>query len=43
MAAYNMTKKILMWCFDYGKTKIEDIHYNRNAVKVRETQNLDDL
>ena len=43
MAAYNMTKKILMWCFDYGKTKIEDIHYNRNALRKKQTPYLEDI
>ena len=43
LTAYNMTKKILIWCFDYGKTKIEDIHYNRNALRKKQTPYLEDI
>jgi len=41
--AYNMTKKFLFWIFDYGKEKIEDIHYHRNAMKVKDGPYLDDI
>lgn len=42
-AAYRFTKKILIWCFDYGKGKIEDIHYHRNAMKVKQSPYLEDI
>ena len=41
--SYNMMKKFLFWIFDYGKEKIEDIHYHRNAMKVKEGPYLDDI
>lgn len=41
--SYYMVKRMMISIFSYAKKKIEDIHYNRNAVKVRGTQNLDDL
>ena len=43
IAAYRLTIKILKWCFDYGKEKIEDIHYHRNAVKIKDTPYLEDI
>ena len=43
IAAYELTKKLLKWCFDYGKTKIEDIHYHRNALKKKQTPYLEDI
>ena len=43
IAAYNLMKKLLIWCFDYGKTKIEDIHYHRNALKKKQTPYLEDI
>ena len=36
-------KKILVWCFNYGKGKIEDIHYHRNAMKVKKSPYLEDI
>ena len=41
--SYYIVKRMMVSLFSYARKKIEDIHYNRNAVKVRETQNLDDL
>jgi translocation protein SEC62 len=41
--SYNMMKKFLFWIFDYGKEKIEDIHYHRNAMKVKDGPYLDDI
>jgi hypothetical protein len=42
--SYNMTKYLLVKLFSYGKQKIEDIHYHRNDVTVRDrTQYLEDL
>ena len=41
--SYYMLKKMIVYLFSYARKKIEDIHYNRNAVKVRQTHNLDDL
>ena len=43
IAAYRLIIKILKWCFDYGKEKIEDIHYHRNAVKIKDTPYLEDI
>jgi len=43
IAAYRLTIKILKWCFDYGKEKIEDIHYHRNAMKIKDTPYLEDI
>ena len=43
-ACYNFMKDMLFSLFDYGKQKIEDIHYHRNAVKVRDrNQFIEDL
>ena len=41
--SYNMIKKIFASLFGYIRNKIEDIHYNRNAIKVRQAKSLDDL
>ena len=41
---YNMIKNVMSFRFSYGKQKIEDIHYHRNDVTVRDsTQYLEDL
>ena len=43
-ACYNFTKDMLFSLFDYGKQKIEDIHYHRNAVTVKNSrQYIEDL
>ena len=43
-ACYNFTKDMLFSLFDYGKQKIEDIHYHRNAVTVKNgRQYIEDL
>ena len=42
-ASYRLMKKILVWCFNYGKGKIEDIHYHRNAMKVKKSPYLEDI
>lgn len=41
--SYKMIKNMFSSLFGYIRKKIEDIHYNRNAVKVREAKSLDDL
>lgn len=41
--SFRMIKNAIKWIFDYGKEKIEDIHYNRNAMKVKGGAYLDDL
>ena len=43
IACYNSCKNFLVMIFDYGKKKIEDIHYHRNAVKTRGQPYLDDI
>lgn len=43
MASFRMIKKGLFWIFDYGKGKIEDIHYHRQAMKVKNGPYLDDI
>ena len=41
---YYMVKKLMVTIFSYGKQKIEDIHYHRNDVTVRDRTNyLEDL
>ena len=40
---YQMSKRALLWLFDYGKEKIEDIHYHRNAMKVKNGPYLEDF
>ena len=40
---YNMIKNLMITIFSYGKKKIEDIHYHRNDVTIRDTQYLEDL
>ena len=40
---YNMIKNLIITIFSYGKKKIEDIHYHRNDVTIRDTQYLEDL
>ena len=41
---YNWTKSILVYIFNYGKQKIEDIHYHRNDMTVADrNQFIDDL
>lgn len=40
---YRTTKNALFWLFDYGKGKIEDIHYHRNAMKIKDGPYLDDI
>jgi len=35
-ACYNFIKDMLFSLFDYGKNKIEEIHYHRNAVTVHD-------
>ena len=42
-ASFHMIKKGLLWIFDYGKEKIEDIHYHRNSMKVKNGPYLDDI
>ena len=42
-ACYKAIKNLMISLFSYGKQKIEDIHYNRNDVTVRDTQYLEDL
>lgn len=43
-ACYNFIKDLLFSLFDYGKQKIEDIHYHRNAVTVKNrNQYIEDL
>ena len=39
---YNMIKNLMITIFSYGKKKIEDIHYHRNDVTIRDTQYLED-
>ena len=41
--SYNMLKKLMIYLYSFARKKIEDIHYNRNALKVKNTKNLDDL
>lgn len=41
--SYKMIKNIFNLLFGYIRKKIEDIHYNRTAVKVKEVKSLDDL
>ena len=41
--SYKMIKNIMSSLFGYIRKKIEDIHYNRNAIKVRQPKSLDDL
>lgn len=43
IACYNMCKNFLIMIFHYGKKKIEDIHYHRNAVTTREQSYLNDM
>ena len=40
---YHMIKNMLISIYSYGKVKIEDIHYHRNEVKVRENPYIEDL
>jgi translocation protein SEC62 len=40
---YNLFKSVMVSIYSYGKEKIEDIHYHRNEMKVRENQYLEDL
>ena len=40
---YNIFKNVMVSIYSYGKDKIEDIHYHRNEMKVRENQYLEDL
>lgn len=39
----NIIKNVMVSIYSYGKDKIEDIHYHRNEMKVRENQYLEDL
>ena len=41
--SYNMLKKMMTSLYGFARQKIEDIHYKRNAVKVKNTKQLDDL
>lgn len=41
--SYNMLKKFMSFLYGFAKQKIEDIHYKRNAIKVKNTKNLHDL
>ena len=43
IASYKLMKKMLVWAFTYGKGKIEDFHYHRNAMKVKGGPYLDDI
>ena len=41
---FNIIKNVMIFIFSYGKQKIEDIHYHRNDVTVRDnTQYIEDL
>ena len=40
---YYMIKNAFISIYAYARKKIEDIHYNKNAIKVRHTTNLEDL
>ena len=41
--SFNLIKRGIIKLYGYAKIKIEDIHYHRNAVKVKENKILDDL
>jgi hypothetical protein len=41
--SFNMIKRGITTLYGYAKVKIEDIHYQRNSVKVKENKYLDDL
>ena len=41
--SFKMIKNVFVSLYSYATKKIEDIHYNRNAIKVKNTKYLDDL
>ena len=41
--SFNLLKKVMSAIYGYARKKIEDIHYHRNAVKVKDTKYLEDL
>ena len=41
--SFNLLKKVMSAIYGYARKKIEDIHYHRSAVKVKDTKYLDDL
>ena len=41
--SYKWIKNILSRIYGYGRKKIEEIHYKRNSVSIRDSQTLEDL